>query len=299
MSSVWTRLQLPDGTIELARPGSLIGRHVSATVRINDPRLSEVHALISLRGRQLKILSQRHTLHVDGKPCAEAVLQPGQQITLAAGMVLRVVDVSLPASVLALELSGQETVELSAPVYSLLAGSKMRLVASYLPGARMYLWSNDDGWSLELDGETRPLSEGDRWQVDGQELALLEVPLQQAATHDTRASRMAPPMRIVARFETVHIHRDGWPPVVLSGILARIITELAAFEAPVSWAMMADLIWPGDTNQQRKRQNWDRTTRRLRRKLRSVGLPDNLVRADGHGNVELLLRESDTLIDES
>ncbi|MFT4977513.1 MAG: hypothetical protein ACI8S6_003418 [Myxococcota bacterium] len=43
----------------------------------------------------------------------------------------------------------------------------------------------------------------------------------------------------------------------------------------------------------------DRTSRRLYRKLRDAGLPPDLVRADDHGNVELILRETDSLIDES
>ena len=299
MSGVWTRLQLPDGTLQIARPGSLIGRHIAAAVRINDPRLSEVHALLSLRGRQLKILSQRALIRVDGALCAEAALKVGQQIALVEGLSLSVVDVSLPAEVLVLEAAGLPAVELSAPVYSLLSRPRPRLLPSFLPGAAMHLWSNDDGWTLELDGApSRPVAEGASWTAAGVEMRIRSLPLRQAGTQDTRASqRNARPMRILARYETVHVEREGLPTVVLTGIPARIISELAAFDAPTPWEMVADLIWPDDDNALRKRQNWDRTTRRLRRKLREAGLPTDLVRADGRGNVELVLRAVDQLID--
>lgn len=295
---VWARLRLPNGELADVHPGSIIGRLASARVQLNDPRVSEIHALISLRGRTLKILSQRGLIKVNGTSCAEAVLHPGQQLTLVPGVELSVLDVSLPAQVLVLELSGASPMELSAPVYSLRAG---RLIASYLPGAAMYLWSDEVGWSVELPGEpVRQVREGDSWSIGEQTMTLRTVPLQQVATVNTRSTgRIHRPMTLIVRYETVHIRREGMEPVIIVGIPAQIISELAEFRAPTPWHLIADQIWKSDSSESRKRQNWDRTMRRMRAKLREAGLPVGLVAADGRGNVELVLRSQDVLIDES
>ena len=47
------RLRLPDGTIETLYAGDLIGRTWAAALRLDDPDVSEAHAMVSLRGERL------------------------------------------------------------------------------------------------------------------------------------------------------------------------------------------------------------------------------------------------------
>ncbi len=49
------RFLAPDGRSELLGPGDIIGRMPTATLTINDPHVSEAHALVSLRGSELKL----------------------------------------------------------------------------------------------------------------------------------------------------------------------------------------------------------------------------------------------------
>jgi hypothetical protein len=53
------RLRLPDEQIVAAGPGAIIGRSHTAEVRIDDGRVSEVHAYVSLRASQLVLLALR------------------------------------------------------------------------------------------------------------------------------------------------------------------------------------------------------------------------------------------------
>ena len=86
---------------------------------------------------------------------------------------------------------------------------------------------------------------------------------------------------------------------MIPGLGARIISELVAYDAPVPWEMVAKTIYPDIEDPVRLRTNWDRTLRRLRPMLRRKGVRDTLVRADGKGNIELVLREEDAAVDES
>lgn len=126
------------------------------------------------------------------------------------------------------------------------------------------------------------------------------VTLGEVATAATRATgRIDPGLRLVARYDTVHIEQEGRAPAVVSGLGARIISELVAFGVPTPWQMVARAIYPDIDDEWHLRQNWDRTLRRLRSMLRRKGVRDNLVRADGQGNVELVLKGDDTVVDES
>ena len=292
------RLQLPDGSLHDLGPGGLIGRLPSASLRLMDPRISEVHALVSLRGRQLMLLAQRGLVEADGDRKADVVLRAGQRITLVADVVLTVVDVELPEEVLVLGGLGAEPVELSAPVYSLIAGP--RLLPIWLEGAALHLWSDADGWWAQLAGEDEePIEAGSVLSVAGHTLHITARSLLEAGTPATRATgRIGHALRVVARFDTVHIEQAGQAPAVISGLGARIISELVAYGAPVPWDMVAKTVYPELTDEIQRRTNWDRTLRRLRAMLRRKGVRADLVRADGKGNIELVLREADVVVDE-
>ena len=106
MMRVFVRVRLSDlSTVELA-PEAVIGRMRSATLRLNDPSISEAHAMVSLRGSVLKLLALRGRFMVDGAPQSEVVLREGQRIELGARVLLDVLTVSIPPEVLALRAEG-------------------------------------------------------------------------------------------------------------------------------------------------------------------------------------------------
>jgi hypothetical protein len=180
-------------------------------------------------------------------------------------------------------------------VYSLRPGPE--LVRGFRAEALAHVWSTDDGWRVRFAGrDARPLVVGDTWEVGSTEVEVVAQPM--PSTPATVADdRFGPPLRIVARFETVHIHPKGRAVVVITGIRARIVTELVGYAVPVPWEHLAVPIWP-DAARRVQRMNWDRHLKALRNQLRDVGLRTDLVRADGRGNVELLLMPDDEVIDE-
>ena len=118
----FVRFRLADGTTAQVSPGGLIGRARSAELKIANPEVSEAHALISLRGHQLHMLSLRRWIILDGERCSAIALRPGQRIFLAQTVVLEVEAVELPAHVLVLGCDDREVCTLSESVYSLTRG---------------------------------------------------------------------------------------------------------------------------------------------------------------------------------
>jgi hypothetical protein len=262
--------------------------------------VSEAHALVSLRGRDLKLLALRRWFEVGGQRLSELVLAEGQRIVLAPEIELEVEEVHVASRILALSGVEPDPCELSAGVHSLVAGEGELVVEPrYEPDALAHISSSTDGWVLRTaDGTTRDLAVGDRFEVGGYEVTVVAVDVRGASSKSTlHAPVTSPPLRIVARHDTVHLHPDGRPSVVVTGIGARIISELAAFGCPVQWSMVAHEIWD-QTDERVLRQNWDRNMRSLRARLRSLGIRDDLVRPDGHGNTELFLLPDDELVDE-
>ena len=93
--SPYVIFQLPNGEVAKATPGSILGRLSSASVRIDDPRVSEAHALVSLRGSELKLLTLRGSIRVDGRRDADVHLdarltQPGD--ARASDVGVRILD---------------------------------------------------------------------------------------------------------------------------------------------------------------------------------------------------------------
>ena len=84
----YVRLALPDGSAVDLCPGDLIGRLWSAALRVDNARVSEAHALVSLRGQHLKMLALRGVNAVDKKRVTEDQLVPAVSIQLARGYEL-------------------------------------------------------------------------------------------------------------------------------------------------------------------------------------------------------------------
>ena len=105
------------------------------------------------------------------------------------------------------------------------------------------------------------------------------------------------PLRVVAHFDTVHVTREGGAPLVLSGISARILSELVVFDGPVAWDIVAREVWNDGADPTQLRRKWDVNLARLRAKLRDADIRDDLVRSDGTGNIEIVRYPGDTFED--
>ena len=293
----FVRLLLPDGTERTLAPGDLIGRLETAALPLSDARISEAHALVSLRGEDLRLLGLRGRFAMDGTPMKEVILRPGLLVDLAPGLTLRVLDVALPDEVLALEGDGFPRQVLSG-VCSVHLRPEPRIAHRYEAGAAAHIWTVGGSWAMQPAGEpARPLEAGDEFTLGGVSFAAVPVSLLEAASPATRAGGVRPPLTIEANFETVNIHQDGLPALSLSGISARILSELVAFDGPVHWQMIASQIWKDETEKVLLRRKWDVSVARVRRKLRDAGLPPGLLRSARTGHAELALELGDSVVD--
>jgi hypothetical protein len=280
-------------------PGDLIGRAAYAALRLDDPRISEAHALVSLRGADLKLLALRGVIAVDDKRVPEVVLSEGSEFALAKGLVIEVIQVEIPEMVMALDLGGVKEQMLGSGVYSLVTEPVLGLRPKFEAHAAAHIWSTGEGWRYrERDGEAEILRAGSSIEVSGHVVHVVMIPVNQASASETGVlGRLHKPMRVVANYDTVHIHRDGEASVVLNGISARIVSELVGFDGPADWEVIARQIWRDESERFLLRRKWDVNLARLRSKLRKARLRPDLVVADGLGHFEILLHPDDHMED--
>lgn len=276
--------------------GGIIGRLAHAELRLDDPSVSEAHALVSLRNGCLRLLALRRWFEVDGVRSSDVVLAAGQRIRFAPGVEVVVDAIDVRGGALALVM-GSTVVELQESVYSLFDGPMPRVEVGPQPGADAVVWSTGTGWSLSTEEGVVELDDGVKARVGGRDVFARALVDLQARSTKGDAATLDPPVRVVLRHDTVHLFRPDRPPVVLSGMSARIVSEVGAMGAAVPWEVPAAEIWRAGPSHIR-RQNWDRNLRRLRSKLSEADIRTDLVRADGRGNVELYLLPGDELVDE-
>lgn len=298
MAHVHVVFRTPDGSLHRLGPGDLVGRVWSAALTMEDARVSEAHALVSLRDGALVLLALRRLLRVDGRETRQVPLTPGLQIELAEGVALRVEAVQLPDVVLALEGGGLGRRVLPGTAF-LRVGPPAELLPRYAPDARVQIWSSGTGWRYRVDaGEPQDLRAGDELSLGSAFFRVVEVRLREAERNGTEVGREAP-LRLVARHVTVHVHREGQPVCVLVGVPGRIMSELIVMGVPVSWEVIAGQIWPDEEDRTVLRRRWDVHLGRLRGKLREAQIREDLVRPDGRGNLELVLSPMDVVEDQA
>ncbi|HMV65296.1 MAG TPA: FHA domain-containing protein, partial [Myxococcota bacterium] len=162
----------PDGALYELVAGDIIGRVWSAALRINDGRVSEAHAMVSLREGELQLVGLRGGFAVDGRPLGQVTLAPGLRVLLAHGVALEVVDVRLPDHVLGVEGDALPCQALPG-VCSITGGERPRLQRGWHEGAGAHVWFGDERWWVRgRDGEARPVVAGDALEVDGARLRL-------------------------------------------------------------------------------------------------------------------------------
>ncbi len=296
MHHAYASFRLADGTTHILGAGDLIGRLWTAALQIDDPRISEGHAMVSLRGGDLWLLALRRRLAVDGRSVAEIRLTDGLVIALAQGLELTVESVVLPEVALAIEAPGLPPTLLPG-LCSLQVHPDVRLSARYEPTAACLVWDTCDGWRRSQAGVTTPLAPGDAWEVEGVVFRVTTMPVGGGLAPTRVTGGIDPPLRIITAYTTVQIQAGDAPPVTLAGVHAKILSELAALGGPAGWEVVAREVWPDETDTWVLRKRWDVNLGRLRTRLREGGIRTDLVRAAGTGQVELVLRHNDVLED--
>lgn len=290
----FVRLRLPDSRLVDLGPEAVIGRMSSATLRLNDPAISEAHALVSLRGTQLKLLALRGRFSVDGAPVAEVELRPGQSLELGPRITLRVEDVSIPSDLIAIRADGM-ALQALAPVASVLANAE--LVPGFAPDAAAILWIDDGAvWLRVPQGEDdQRLEVGEAFDAAGRTFVLERMSLSEAGA-DATARSAELPVTLRLHYDSVHLALGGRVSSI-DGIPGRILCELAELRAPAEWRTVAREVWPHERDDLLLRRNWDAGLARLRRALLECGVRGDLVRASGRGRISLFLGPKDRVVD--
>lgn len=288
-------VKAPSGEVVALAHGALIGRLWSADLHVNDGRVSEAHAMISLRGRDVRLLALRGRFLIDGRWLSDVVLVDGMTVSLAKGLALEIVRVRVPETVLALEAPGLARQALTG-VTALFGGAEPRLLAGWDPTAHDHVWPTGDAW---MRGGEIPvaLNEGDRWEVGGVpfQAVVLRAEGARATVSDADYVR---PITLIARYDTVHIVRAGEPVLVVTGLVARVISELVTAGTAIAWDELARQCWR-ESDRDVLRHRWDMQTRRLRIKLAAHGVRTDLLRPSGQGLIELVIGPDDTVVDET
>lgn len=293
----FVRFRLPDGAAVELGHGDIIGRLWSAAAQIADARVSEAHAMVSLRGQELTLLALRGRFAVDGLSRSSLPLATGQRIALAEGLELVVEEVTPPAAVFAIEAEGLPRMVVMG-VCSILTRPRPELVPRLVPDAPARVFGDGEHWRLSIGGVSRTIAPGDTWTLDGIPFRAVAMSLDPSSQANTRLDGgVARPLRVIASFETVHVYPRGGDPLVLSGLAARLVSEVVAFARPVPWEILARELWPEEDDPHLLRHKLDVNLSRLRAKLREGGVRPDVVRSDGFGHVELFLHEGDEIED--
>ncbi len=301
-------------------PEAVIGRMWSAKLRLNDPSISEAHAMISLRGTQLRLLSLRGRFSVDGTPTADVSLSRGQSIELGPRLRLEVEQVSIPTYVHAIRSEGMPLRALP-PVASISARGDLE--PGFTRDAAATLWIDnedvdaqvaedhdetrctaadeakaeaiDDVWIRRPHCDDERMKLGEAFDVGGQTFVLERMRVGEAAALAT-ASSFDAPLTLCLLYDSVQIISAG-KTASIDGIPARILCELAAVRMPVEWRTVAKEVWPREDDDALLRRNWDAGLARLRKALFERGLRGDLVRAAGRGRVSIFLNARDRIVD--
>ena len=286
----WVRLAA--GPLVPLGHGDWIGRSACAALLVEDPRVSEAHAFVSLRGGELRLLGLRGRFRVGGQVVAEATLCTGLEVELADGLVLVVAEVVLPDALIGVEAEGLAVQPLVGTA-TLYRSPVARLRPGWHPDGEGVLWSVDDAWRLTPTGGTPvAVHPGSVAALGDWTLRFVRVPLAAAGAHRTLVD-YGQPVALEACFYTVRVRVGGAAPAVIGGVQGRILSELIELAGPVSWELVARAVWGEVAARASLRGRWDIAVNRLRVRLRALGARPDLVHLDGAGHVQLLLHDGD------
>ena len=179
-------LRDPAGRDHELVPGEMIGRVWSAALQLDDGRVSEAHAMVSLREGELRLIPLRGALAVRGQPLPQVPLVPGLVVTLAPGVEVEVVDLALPAEVLGVEAEGMLR-QMLPGVCSVVVDPTPRLVQGWREGAALHVWTTGDHWMMRRrDREAEGVQAGAVVEVEGAVVRFVGIPLRDAGHRTTR-----------------------------------------------------------------------------------------------------------------
>jgi pSer/pThr/pTyr-binding forkhead associated (FHA) protein len=280
----------------VAGAGDMVGRSLTAAICLDDPRVSEAHAMLSLRGRSLWLLALRGRLRVNTRFCAEVELDVGTEVELAPGLTLRCVGLELPREVLGVSAPGLGTVVLFSTT-SLVAGPPPALRPGAESDADVIFWTLGSAWRYQLRHQPpKPLQPGMQLQAGGLTVHALLVPIEEAAR-----TRTIPALRPGFRFEVhphaVHIFTAVGAPADVTGVPGRLLGAMLRADGPIEWRDLCECVWPGDKSRESSLRNrLDVGLARLRERLREAGVSDVGLGLDGAGAAHVRLTPLDTVI---
>jgi len=294
-------VRLPDATSRLLRPGDVLGRSPRVACPVDDPRVSEAHAMVSLRRGQLHLIALRRRFSVGDQRVKEARLRRGLRFSLAPQQVFTVERVYRPRRVAALanDVLGLRVLT---GVASLFGGQPPRIRANFDGNADAHVWNLGDGWRLQhRDEAATSVTPGVAFEVAGATFTLTETPIDRLFCDTTQVHSTIDQesLGLVASYDSVEVRRVDRPVEYINGIGGRLMTELIAFGGPVAWNVLAGELWRDAPDVDTLRHRWDVTLGRLRKRLRELGLRRELIRTDGNGQVWLVLHPGDTVVDAS
>lgn len=283
-------LELSTGERALLFSGDVIGRLHSAQMCIPDPRISEMHAYLSLREGALHLLKLRGSLSLYGMAVASVALEPGAEIELAPGLILRVLELHLPKHAPALSIDG---------VVHPLPGGRCSLVGGALisgteTGAALWVWNDGQRWHLQVPGKPSQALDEQPIQAAGHTVVFADLEHAPAQVEQTLGRSTRPALHIKAHFDSVILEQVGRKGGRLVGNAARLVTLLAELEGPAHWELVAKEIWPRVVDRERLRSRWDRGLWSVRQMLARMELPTDLVQTRA-GQVELVLQSQDSI----
>lgn len=290
----WFQLENHEDPVALSH-GELIGRLPTAHLRIDDGRISEAHAMVSLRGRSLMLLALRGRFEVRGRVVAEAELVPDLRLTLAPGVELHCCDVQLPDRVLGLRPEGG-SVYVPAGTTSLHAGPPLSFEPRYRENADAVLWSLDEGWRIRIgEAPPRAVEPGATFEIGATSIHAEEVPLDEAGG-DRTEQHLRPPLVLAAAGEGARLVVGRADPVHIGGTPGALLGALCDLGPCPPWRDIAARIWVDDRSSDASiRRRFDATLARLRQRLRELGVEERLVALDGAGGVVLAIGKHDRI----
>jgi hypothetical protein len=287
-------LRLPDGSLAQVHPGDLIGRLWKSAVAIADERVSEAHAMVSLRGGDLRLLCLRGGIAVQGALVEDPILEPGLQFELAPGLMFTVLEVRLPLRALAIQGQGLPPQALSG-VCSLALTPSPRLQHGHRAGSEAWFFDDGHAWFMRRGDElTGPLVVGQEIHLPGWRGEVVLHAL--TGGPETIRQDVYEPLRVESFYDTVRFYRGGVLLTQLHGLGARLVSELIELEQPAAWEAVAEELWRDTRERWVLRRRWDTLLRRLRVSLDEAGVRSDLLCADGTGCIAIVPYPGDAFV---
>lgn len=284
----------PSGQRVLLGPGDFIGRSEMAALCLDDPRISEAHAMISLRDGALKLIALRGRFRHKGKVLSEVELVAGLEVELAGHVTLRCEHVEMPESMLGL-LIGEELEVMLTTTLTLYTEDFPTLRRGYDPMGAAVFWSTGSQWRASLGSAPPiPLTLGDRLELDGTTIEVIAIELERAARAHTRKT-IRSPWTFTCHEAHVDIAPEGQSLIRITGIPGKILLHLLRRGGSASCTQIIGDVWPEDASEpQALRRRFDAGLKRLRDHIACL-LPqgEHLVALDGTGVIALTLAAQD------